>query len=1239
MASSRARRLVQLAGGNVQKPPDPCREHPLLLKEFISSPCSNPMTSTEKVQAWAQHARSQSCPGFKVCSEFDSGVIPRAKMVRRVLFDNDLPRTALPPIPEILEPDEISEDSLPLNQIQKKLVNPEQQQDSDSEDSVPLKALQDQICGQKLLKESLQGSSIVNSENIRPKSVEQLKSNRRVKVTPMPNAKALKAVAPLKQAKRESTSCEKSNIPVKGAPKPKAIVSKSVAPLKQVKRNSVSVSDPIGAAQKAVDKANTAKKKENVDPANQNPPVHKTRSEKTLCNESFPESISVRNVPVMEEINNNTIGEELSNMTLVQQKPAAASSSLPMSSISIQKRTASGRSDSKANLMFIKKKHEPTKETISLKTLPIESLPKSAPNIFTGMVLEGNNNDTIREELSNKTFPEPKCPASKSLPKSHIINEVLGFNEKNLHTKGRLSHKTFSRESLRKSSNVLNETVNGSTKKKLQITLSDKPPISTKVQTNNNILESVSREEPVVGKVNNILTECSNFSLSNEMDAVDLSKKSNDLIDLSKKPHCFVEKNSFEAWCDEEDNRDFNNNSNDSSSGTPVIVPDKSLPSSLKCATRQGAVHKFETPSTSLMKKQNFRKKIFFSEKKDAQQSSQSNLITGTLSCGSEESSRYEFRTRTPRHPQYSDSEEFSSDEEVEWLPSDPRVKENSNSKILEMAAGGCDSDMSEEDQILVTVPKRTTKAWQKKLAPKTSAEASQENSNQNLWEASDIVYKERETMTYTPPAEELVAPIEYFEYFFDDTLIDLIVEFTNIASTVESRGLKCINVTKSEMRKFFGIWIFMSIVQLPSLRDYWLKDTQITQVSKVMSYNRFSAIRAQVHLYDKSKEHLLDRNDRYCKVRSLLNHMREKCLSIEQEEDYSIDETMVPYKGKFAGNLRQFIKTKPHKFGIKLFNLAGASGMVYDFLPYAGSSTFYNIDFTDYEASLGVGAQIVIHLCRQIDNPESKAVFHDNYFSSIKLARYLLETHQLRSMGTIKSNRIEKCPLKSDKELTQEGRGSFDFKMKDGVQVIKWFDNKPVHLVTTLAGVAPLGQAQRYDKKTKARGNVQIPQAIQIYNKKMGGVDLHDMLIELYRSPFRGRRWYMSLISYMLDVAMTNSWLLYRRHASTLRAKSEYSLKQFRLAVSSSLRGECGKTSNTAGKPKTTLNRPRGYLPDDSVRFDGFNHVPAFQNGQSRCKFCKNGFTTVLCVRCDVSLCFVPTRQCFSQFHLQDKN
>lgn len=55
----------------------------------------------------------------------------------------------------------------------------------------------------------------------------------------------------------------------------------------------------------------------------------------------------------------------------------------------------------------------------------------------------------------------------------------------------------------------------------------------------------------------------------------------------------------------------------------------------------------------------------------------------------------------------------------------------------------------------------------------------------------------------------------------------------------------------------------------------------------------------------------------------------------------------MVPFKGNI--DVRQYIKGKPNPWGIKIFALAGQSGIIYDFLLYQGQRTELKNDFKKY--------------------------------------------------------------------------------------------------------------------------------------------------------------------------------------------------------------------------------------------------------------------------------------------------
>ena len=96
-------------------------------------------------------------------------------------------------------------------------------------------------------------------------------------------------------------------------------------------------------------------------------------------------------------------------------------------------------------------------------------------------------------------------------------------------------------------------------------------------------------------------------------------------------------------------------------------------------------------------------------------------------------------------------------------------------------------------------------------------------------------------------------------------------------------------------------------------------------------------------------------------------------------------------------------------------------------------------------------------------------------------------------------------------------------------IRVVKWFDNRSVRVLTNMASVNPIGTVQRWDKKQKKYIEVPIPDMITQYNQHMGGVDLLDMLIALYRIHLRSRKWYHRILFNFLDLALVNSWFTYR--------------------------------------------------------------------------------------------------------------
>lgn len=128
-----------------------------------------------------------------------------------------------------------------------------------------------------------------------------------------------------------------------------------------------------------------------------------------------------------------------------------------------------------------------------------------------------------------------------------------------------------------------------------------------------------------------------------------------------------------------------------------------------------------------------------------------------------------------------------------------------------------------------------------------------------------------------------------------------------------------------------------------------------------------------------------------------------------------------------------------------------------------------------------------------------------------------------------------------------------------------------------------------------------------------MGGVDRSDQNISLYRVALRGKKWYFSLISHCIDMAVHNAWQLYRIHGGDLDQL------KFRRRIATALLSQNKKPSTySRGRPSSQENI--------DIRYDRLDHLVVPQDRQTRCGFCHERAKT-RCSKCNVGLhvkCFV---------------
>lgn len=133
--------------------------------------------------------------------------------------------------------------------------------------------------------------------------------------------------------------------------------------------------------------------------------------------------------------------------------------------------------------------------------------------------------------------------------------------------------------------------------------------------------------------------------------------------------------------------------------------------------------------------------------------------------------------------------------------------------------------------------------------------------------------------------------------------------------------------------------------------------------VANAMSSNRFRFIMQNLHCSDNAN---LDIQDKFSKVRPLIDAMNQRFIDLAPQEEYhSLDESMVPYYGRHGA--KQFIRGKPIRWGYKFWMGTTTLGYVERFDPYQGSST----TIPDKYKQLGLGASIVLLF---VDTLENKA-------------------------------------------------------------------------------------------------------------------------------------------------------------------------------------------------------------------------------------------------------------------------
>jgi hypothetical protein len=293
--------------------------------------------------------------------------------------------------------------------------------------------------------------------------------------------------------------------------------------------------------------------------------------------------------------------------------------------------------------------------------------------------------------------------------------------------------------------------------------------------------------------------------------------------------------------------------------------------------------------------------------------------------------------------------------------------------------------------------------------------------------------------------------------------------------------------------------------------------DTGVPIFRKTMTLQRFNFLLFCLRFdnYETQKDRVA--LDKLALIRTIFDAFVSNCRQVYSPSMYlTIDEQLIAFHGKCA--LRQYMPSKPSKYGLKIFALTDAR-------------CFYAINLEVYVGMQPEGPfrksnkheDIVLRLIEPVAKTCRNFTF-DNWFTSYSLMHRLLTEHHLTSVGTVRKNKRE-LPRSL---VSTAGRPlpSSMFGFQKQITTVSYVErkNKNVLMWSTL---------HHDDTIDKESGDKQKPEIVTFYNLTKGGVDALDKLSASYDIARNSRRWPLTIFYSILNTAGVDSEIVYRNNTN----------------------------------------------------------------------------------------------------------
>lgn len=353
-------------------------------------------------------------------------------------------------------------------------------------------------------------------------------------------------------------------------------------------------------------------------------------------------------------------------------------------------------------------------------------------------------------------------------------------------------------------------------------------------------------------------------------------------------------------------------------------------------------------------------------------------------------------------------------------------------------------------------------------------------------------------------------SPLSFLQLFLPPGLLQQWADYTN--DYAQQRGAeRGWRTTASELYAFLGVHIYMGICNLPRWHMYWSQEYQQPFVASVFPRWRFEQLLRYFHVAPPAAAAA---GDPLSRVRPLIQSLQHsfprhyapsRCLAL--------DEAMVAYKGRSP--IKQYIPSKPHKWGYKIYCLASDDYLLH-FEVYQGKE--------EHPSAHGATYDTVMRMVAGFENKQH-VLYIDSYFTSPALLD-ALKQRGIFCCGSVRRTR-KGMPAISKEQVRRLGKGEWIKRQKGDTSLAVWKDQKDVWILFNHTSPLNAATLDRWDE-TGHKVSIGCPQAVHDYFFNARSVDVSNQLHYSYLIGRKSKRAWSRLAWWLLDMCVVNAFQLW---------------------------------------------------------------------------------------------------------------